>query len=161
MLNSAQPCWGGCKPRCGANKKAHLLRLPSPLVTAAYFYVRLQEAAIKVLRDLCEADLRCLDTHAHIGNFFFDHRSRRLSTFEWLWIARIGELVPTQMYRTRTDPRRNRRSVAESGCLRPVFAGWLLDASHLRKTWSMVFSTAARASHLSYPFAKSSSYFVS
>ncbi len=32
-----------------------------------------QEAALKILMDLCEADLRCLDAHAHLGNFVFDH----------------------------------------------------------------------------------------
>jgi hypothetical protein len=57
-------------------QKGPFTALPSPLVTAAYFYVRLQEAAIKVLGDLCEADPRCLDTHAHIGNLFFDHSSK-------------------------------------------------------------------------------------
>jgi hypothetical protein len=25
---------------------------------------------------LCEADLRCLDAHAHLGNFVFDHRPK-------------------------------------------------------------------------------------
>jgi hypothetical protein len=28
--------------------------------------------ALKILMDLCEADLRCLDAHAHLGNFDFD-----------------------------------------------------------------------------------------
>lgn len=31
-----------------------------------------KEEALKVLMDLCEADLRCLDAHAHLGNFVFD-----------------------------------------------------------------------------------------
>jgi hypothetical protein len=26
-----------------------------------------------VLVELCEADLRCLDAHAHLGNLLFDH----------------------------------------------------------------------------------------
>ncbi|MBN1226498.1 MAG: tetratricopeptide repeat protein [Deltaproteobacteria bacterium] len=29
--------------------------------------------AIKILMDLCQADLRCLDAHSHLGNFLFDH----------------------------------------------------------------------------------------
>ena len=29
--------------------------------------------AVKILMDLCQADLRCLDAHSHLGNFFFDH----------------------------------------------------------------------------------------
>jgi hypothetical protein len=28
---------------------------------------------IKILMDLCDADLRCLDAHSHLGNFVFDH----------------------------------------------------------------------------------------
>jgi hypothetical protein len=30
------------------------------------------EDALKVLMDLCESDLRCLDAHAHLGNFVFN-----------------------------------------------------------------------------------------
>ena len=30
------------------------------------------QAAIKKLMDLCQADLRCLDAHAHLGNLSFD-----------------------------------------------------------------------------------------
>ena len=30
------------------------------------------EEALKLLMDLCESDLRCLDAHAHLGNFAFD-----------------------------------------------------------------------------------------
>lgn len=30
-------------------------------------------AAIRILMDLCQADLRCLDAHSHLGNFVFDH----------------------------------------------------------------------------------------
>jgi hypothetical protein len=29
--------------------------------------------AKKILVDLCQADLRCLDAHSHLGNFVFDH----------------------------------------------------------------------------------------
>jgi hypothetical protein len=31
------------------------------------------EGAHKILMDLCQADLRCLDAHAHLGNQAFDH----------------------------------------------------------------------------------------
>lgn len=31
-------------------------------------------AAEKILMELCESDLRCLDAHAHLGNLAFDHR---------------------------------------------------------------------------------------
>ena len=31
------------------------------------------KGARKILMDLCQADLRCLDAHAHLGNFHFDH----------------------------------------------------------------------------------------
>jgi len=31
------------------------------------------EAAFKILMELCQEDLRCLDAHAHLGNFVFDH----------------------------------------------------------------------------------------
>jgi tetratricopeptide (TPR) repeat protein len=29
--------------------------------------------AIKILMELCQVDLRCLDAHSHLGNFVFDH----------------------------------------------------------------------------------------
>jgi hypothetical protein len=32
------------------------------------------EGAYKLLMDLCQADLRCLDAHSHLGNLVFDHR---------------------------------------------------------------------------------------
>jgi hypothetical protein len=32
------------------------------------------DGAYKILMDLCQADLRCLDAHSHLGNFLFDHR---------------------------------------------------------------------------------------
>ena len=31
------------------------------------------EGANKILMDLCQTDLRCLDAHAHLGNLAFDH----------------------------------------------------------------------------------------
>ena len=49
------------------------------------------ENARKVLMDLCQADLRCLDAHSHLGNFIFDHDpARALRHFEVG--LRIGEL---------------------------------------------------------------------
>jgi len=30
--------------------------------------------AVKILMDLCQADLRCLDAQSHLGNLVFDHR---------------------------------------------------------------------------------------
>ncbi len=30
-------------------------------------------AASRILMELCESDLRCLDAHAHLGNLIFDH----------------------------------------------------------------------------------------
>jgi hypothetical protein len=33
-----------------------------------------KEGARKILMDLCQADLRCLDAHAHLGNMVFDDR---------------------------------------------------------------------------------------
>lgn len=35
-----------------------------------------REGAYKLLMDLCQADLRCLDAHSHLGNLAFDHRPR-------------------------------------------------------------------------------------
>jgi len=29
--------------------------------------------AVKILMDLCQADLRCLDAHSHLGNLVFDN----------------------------------------------------------------------------------------
>jgi hypothetical protein len=35
-----------------------------------------REAACRILMELCQADLRRLDAHAHLGNFVFDHRPK-------------------------------------------------------------------------------------
>ena len=35
-----------------------------------------REGAYKILMDLCQADLRCLDAHAHLGNLVFDSRPK-------------------------------------------------------------------------------------
>lgn len=47
--------------------------------------------AHKVLMDLCQSDLRCLDDHAHLGNFAFDSRPR-LAIRHYEVGVRIGEL---------------------------------------------------------------------
>ncbi|MBM3789771.1 MAG: cytoplasmic protein, partial [Acidobacteria bacterium] len=49
------------------------------------------EAAERILMQLCEADLRCLDAHAHLGNLVFDHSPKdALRHYEVGF--RIGEL---------------------------------------------------------------------
>ena len=48
-------------------------------------------SAIKILMKLCEADLRCLDAHAHLGNFVFQHRPAEAIRHYEVGL-RIGEL---------------------------------------------------------------------
>jgi tetratricopeptide (TPR) repeat protein len=48
-------------------------------------------AARKILMELCQADLRCLDAHAHLGNFLFDHRPKDAIRHYEVGV-RIGEL---------------------------------------------------------------------
>ncbi len=48
-------------------------------------------AAYRILMELCEADLRCLDSHAHLGNFAFDHRPAEAIRHYEVGV-RIGEL---------------------------------------------------------------------
>jgi len=47
--------------------------------------------ARKILMELCESDLRCLDAHAHLGNFAFDHDPREAIRHYEVGL-RIGEL---------------------------------------------------------------------
>ncbi|MBU0994158.1 MAG: tetratricopeptide repeat protein [Proteobacteria bacterium] len=47
--------------------------------------------AIKILMDLCQSDLRCLDAHSHLGNFAFDHRPQ-VAIQHYEVGFRIGEL---------------------------------------------------------------------
>jgi len=47
--------------------------------------------AFRFLMDLCQADLRCLDAHAHLGNFEFD-RHPALAIRHYEAGFRIGEL---------------------------------------------------------------------
>jgi hypothetical protein len=49
------------------------------------------EGAYKILMDLCQTDLRCLDAHSHLGNFVFDHRPRE-AVRHYEAGFRIGEL---------------------------------------------------------------------
>jgi tetratricopeptide (TPR) repeat protein len=49
------------------------------------------KAARKILMDLCQADLRCLDAHAHLGNFDFDDGPKDAIRHYEVGI-RIGEL---------------------------------------------------------------------
>jgi hypothetical protein len=50
-----------------------------------------EAAAVRALMELCQADLRCLDAHAHLGHFCFDHRLKdAIRHFEVG--VRIGEL---------------------------------------------------------------------
>ena len=50
-----------------------------------------REEARKILMDLCESDLRCLDAHAHLGNFVFDSRPEE-AIRNYAVGLRIGEL---------------------------------------------------------------------
>ena len=45
---------------------------------------------MKILMELCQADLRCLDAHAHLGNFVFDRPRSAIQHYEVG--LRIGEL---------------------------------------------------------------------
>ena len=47
--------------------------------------------AIKILMELCQADLRCLDAHSHLGNLVFDHRPQNAIRHYEVGL-RIGEL---------------------------------------------------------------------
>jgi hypothetical protein len=47
--------------------------------------------AHKILMELCQADLRCLDAHAHLGNFAFDHSPKDAIRHYEVGL-RIGEL---------------------------------------------------------------------
>jgi tetratricopeptide (TPR) repeat protein len=49
------------------------------------------EDARKVLMELCQADLRCLDAHSHLGNFVFDYYPQKAIEHYEVGL-RIGEL---------------------------------------------------------------------
>lgn len=48
------------------------------------------EGAYKILMDLCQADLRCLDAHTHLGNLIFDRPGEAIRHYEVG--LRIGEM---------------------------------------------------------------------
>jgi tetratricopeptide (TPR) repeat protein len=56
-----------------------------------------REAAYRILMELCQADLRCLDAHAHLGNFVFDHRPKGAIRHYEVGL-RIGELALGQNF---------------------------------------------------------------
>src|SRR5207244_10403154 len=47
--------------------------------------------AYNILMDLCQADLRCLDAHAHLGNFTFESLPKA-AVHHFAAGLRIGEL---------------------------------------------------------------------
>ena len=47
--------------------------------------------AVKLLMELCESDLRCLDAHAHLGNFVFDSHPQKVIRHYEVGLS-IGEL---------------------------------------------------------------------
>jgi hypothetical protein len=53
-------------------------------------------AAYKMLMELCAADIRCLDAHAHLGNFVFDRPAEAIRHYEAG--VRIGELSLGQSF---------------------------------------------------------------
>jgi tetratricopeptide (TPR) repeat protein len=50
-----------------------------------------RSAAEKILMELCQADLRCLDAHSHLGNLVFDHHPQDAIRHYEVGL-RIGEL---------------------------------------------------------------------
>ncbi|GAB6058279.1 hypothetical protein [Desulfonatronum parangueonense] len=50
-----------------------------------------QAEAMKILMELCQADLRCLDAHSHLGSFEFDYRPKGAIQHYEVGL-RIGEL---------------------------------------------------------------------
>jgi hypothetical protein len=56
-----------------------------------------RKAAYRILMELCQADLRCLDAHAHLGNFVFD-RSPKDAIRHYEVGLRTGELALGQNF---------------------------------------------------------------
>src|SRR5207248_2795540 len=50
-----------------------------------------REAAYRMLMELCQADLRCLDAHAHLGHLEFDRKPEKALRHYTVGV-RIGEL---------------------------------------------------------------------
>jgi tetratricopeptide (TPR) repeat protein len=55
------------------------------------------EGASKILMNLCQSDLRCLDAHAHLGNIAFDHRPA-MAIRHYDVGLRIGELSLSESF---------------------------------------------------------------
>lgn len=67
------------------------------------------KAAHAILMKLCEADLRCLDAHAHLGHFVFDHRLREAIRHYEAGVGvrfLIGEVRSRNRWEDRADDRR-------------------------------------------------------
>jgi hypothetical protein len=56
-----------------------------------------RKTAYRILMELCQADLRCLDAHAHLGNFVFDRRPKDAIRHYEVGL-RIGELALGQNF---------------------------------------------------------------
>ena len=74
-------------------------RSPSPMISRMRVTAR---KLARILMDLCESDLRCLDAHAHLGNFVFDifperalrHYEVGVRIGEWSLGDRFDGLLP-------------------------------------------------------------------
>ncbi len=55
------------------------------------------QAARRILMELCQSDLRCLDAHAHLGNLVFDHSPKQALRHYTVGV-RIGELSLGQRF---------------------------------------------------------------
>jgi hypothetical protein len=62
-----------------------------PLERAIESTLRPESFVLKILMDLCDADLRCLDAHAHLGTLVFDSRAADAVRHYEVGV-RIGEL---------------------------------------------------------------------
>ncbi len=64
----------------------------APIVRSNELYHAGERAeAIKILKELCQADLRCIDAHSHLGNFVFDNSPQEAIRHYEVGL-RIGEL---------------------------------------------------------------------
>ena len=60
-----------------ARRRASTIRSPTPSPNRTISKTRATvRGALRVLMGLCQADLRCLDAHAHLGNLAFEHDAR-------------------------------------------------------------------------------------
>src|ERR1035437_5198110 len=77
------------------------------------------EGAYKILMDLCQADLRCLDAHSHLGNLIFKQAPKDAIRHYEVGV-RIGELSLGEGFAgllpwwcRRRTPRRKPRSTGD------------------------------------------------